>query len=197
MEFTYTEDKIVFDKVLNHLDEFVLDFVEVLDRLEIRYVLVSGYVAILFGRSRATEDVDLIIEELSFEKFNELWNALQEFWCVNVDNVHDAYNMLKTHQLAIRFSYPHTFIPNMEVKFPKTPLDQWTLDERKQVVLNNHKLMIPPLEMQIAFKIRLGSEKDIEDARHLYKVFKEHLSPALLAEYCAKLNIQEKAKEYL
>lgn len=35
----------------------------------IKYVIVSGYVAILFGRSRISEDVDLLVEHISFEKF--------------------------------------------------------------------------------------------------------------------------------
>ena len=48
---------IKLDRELNELDLFVLDFVKVLEK-HARYVLISGYVALLFGRSRTTEDVD-------------------------------------------------------------------------------------------------------------------------------------------
>ena len=61
MEFSFTKKKIILNnKVVNRLDEFVLTFTSVLDRMKINYVIVSGYVAIVFGRSRATEDIDII-----------------------------------------------------------------------------------------------------------------------------------------
>jgi len=45
------DDKIVMDKELNNLDLFTLDFIRILEKYG-TYALVSGYVAILFGRSR-------------------------------------------------------------------------------------------------------------------------------------------------
>jgi len=61
VEFSFTKKKIILNnKVVNRLDEFVLTFTSVLDRMKINYVIVSGYVAIVFGRSRATEDIDII-----------------------------------------------------------------------------------------------------------------------------------------
>lgn len=45
------------------LDRFVLEFLRVLDP-RTPYVIVSGYVVILFGRSRGTEDVDILIPRL-------------------------------------------------------------------------------------------------------------------------------------
>ncbi len=52
------EKNIKLDRELNELDLFVLDFVKILEK-QVKYVLISGYVALLFGRSRTTEDVDL------------------------------------------------------------------------------------------------------------------------------------------
>ncbi len=43
------------------LDAFAEDFVAVVEKYA-RYVIVSGFVAIAHGRSRGTEDVDIIIE---------------------------------------------------------------------------------------------------------------------------------------
>lgn len=43
------------DKELSVLDRKVLRFKEVLEYLGVGYVLISGYVAILLGRSRGTE----------------------------------------------------------------------------------------------------------------------------------------------
>jgi len=50
---------VIENKVINALDEFVLNFVSILEKFT-DYVIVSGYTAILFGRSRGTEDIDTI-----------------------------------------------------------------------------------------------------------------------------------------
>ncbi|HLD41949.1 MAG TPA: hypothetical protein VJB06_02850 [archaeon] len=58
---------IKLDKIENELDKFVLDFIKILEK-HAKYVIVSGYVAILFGRSRGTEDIDMFIGRLAKEK---------------------------------------------------------------------------------------------------------------------------------
>jgi len=91
MEFEFKNNQILFDRELSELDEFVIKFVNILDKNKINYVLVSGYIAILFGRSRETEDIDIILEKISFEKFNFLWNEIQkEFECLNTSSPKEA-----------------------------------------------------------------------------------------------------------
>jgi predicted nucleotidyltransferase len=75
MEIEFKEDKIIFDRELSLLDRFVLSFVEHLQTNNINYVIISGYVAILFGRSRMSEDVDIFIENISFEKSSSHANS--------------------------------------------------------------------------------------------------------------------------
>lgn len=199
MEIEYG-DIIVFEKELNDLDKFTIDFVSILNDLNINNVLVSGYVSILFGRNRASEDIDLIIDKIDKEKFLELWDKLKEFECINSTNASDAYDNYLMKDNAIRFSKKGKFIPNMEVKFYKGDLDLWTLENRKKVVLNNHELFISPLELQIPFKLLLGkgeNEKDIEDAKFLYELFKDKLDMELLQEFNRKLKIEVLFKQYL
>ena len=50
MEFVDSKT-IRMDKVVNELDRFVFDFIKILEK-QADYVIVSGYVAILYGRSR-------------------------------------------------------------------------------------------------------------------------------------------------
>jgi len=45
----------------NILDKFVIEFTNILEK-HAKYVVVSGFVAIVNGRVRGTEDVDLIVE---------------------------------------------------------------------------------------------------------------------------------------
>ena len=77
MEFTYKKEKIIYpNKELTLLDKLVLKFLKAID---FKYVIISGYIAILFGRSRNTEDVDLFIEKISAQRFNN--------FCVKIDSL--------------------------------------------------------------------------------------------------------------
>ncbi len=190
MDIHFSESEIKFEKELSSLDKFTIGFTDILNRLSIKYVLVSGYVSILFGRNRASEDIDMFIEDLDFKRFQLLWDELNKvFECIITTDVNEAYDRYLTKCHALRFSRKGKFIPNIELKFSKIDLDKWALDNRKMVVLNNHTLFISPLELQISFKLYLGSEKDIEDARFLYNLFKENLDMPLLKEFNQKLKI--------
>jgi hypothetical protein len=198
MEIEYIDNKIVLEKELNDLDLFTLDFTNILNKLNIKYVIVSGYVAILFGRSRGSEDVDLIIENMDYSKFNELWTELYtKFECILVDTPKIAYDDYLKLKDRLRFAKADTFIPNMEVKIPSTDIENWVLANSIEVNLNQNKLFISSFELQIAYKLYLGSEKDIEDARYLYKLFSDRLDQNKLSEFINLLEVKNKLERYL
>ena len=172
------------DKVLNELDLFVLDFVRMLEHYT-DYVLISGYVAILLGRSRATEDVDIFIRPFQKEQFLKFYRDLRDhgYWCLNGEDEEELFSYLQ-EGLALRFARDQQTIPNFEVKFAKKHLDELSFLDRITVQTSKGNIFISSLERQIAFKrYYLKSEKDLEDAAHLEKVFKEHLDRNLIAHY--------------
>lgn len=195
MEFS--KGKIVFDKELSDLDRFVIDFVEILNSSKIRYVTVSGYISILFGRSRATEDIDLFVGDMSKEKFDEFMKIAEErgMWALNSPDNEELYSMLRDN-LAIRIAERGKAIPNFELKFPKKDTDFFSLNNPVKVIVNGNEILISPLEMQIAYKLYLGSEKDIEDATHVYEMFKDNLDVKLLNSLIEKLNVKDRAVKY-
>lgn len=198
MEIGYTREKISLDKELNSLDKLVIDFTSILNKLKVKYVIVFGYVSILFGRSRASEDVDLIIEKLGPERFKKFWDAVsQRFECVITGKADDAYKDYLLQQTAVRFARRGEFVPTMELKFPKREIDLWTLNNRRTVILNNHRFFISPLELQIPYKLLLGSEKDLEDAQHLYELFKGRLDIRLLMRFSKRLKVEDAYNEHL
>lgn len=198
MEIKYSPVIIECERKLTSLDKFVTDFTEILNKLKLNYVLVSGYVAILFGRSRSSEDIDLITEKLDFPAFNNLWTILnKKYECITTSKVKQAYYDYLLTKHAIRFSKKKEYIPNIELKFPKVELEQWALKNRKKASLNRQIIFISPIELQIPFKLFLGSEKDIEDAKHLYNIFKDNINIEILMKFNQKLKIQELFDEYL
>lgn len=199
MEIEFKEDKIIFDRELSLLDSFVLSFTEHLATNNIKYVIVSGYVAILFGRSRISEDVDILIEHISFEKFLEFWSGIEQgYECLNTGNSYEAYNDYLENHHAIRIAKKGSFIPNIELKFVKNDLDRYSLEHRRHVKIADRSLYLSPLELQIPYKLFLGSEKDIEDARFLFKLFKDNLDIVLLKMFLTKLKVpDDHAEKYL
>ncbi len=179
----YQDGKIVLEKELNKLDKLIIDFSDVLEE-HIDYVLVAGYVAILFGRTRVTEDIDLLIPYISKERFQNLHEDLQEdFWCLNEDNEEELYSLLKSGH-ALRYARSDEVIPNVEVKFVKSEVDETTLENKISVKLNDRNLNVSSLEMEIAFKEEmLKTAKDREDAMHLRQVFQNNLDEERIKYY--------------
>jgi hypothetical protein len=175
---------IKIDREISDLDNFTLDFIKILEK-NTDYVIVSGYVAILLGRARASEDVDVIIPKIDFPKFQSLYTELKKnnFYCLNAEEVSTVYDYLKNN-LAVRFAKNDTIIPNIEMKWIKSDFDRFALENTIDVNLSKGKLRISHLELQIAFKEEvLKSPKDLEDARHLEKIAEGYLDNKLINKY--------------
>src|SRR5659263_710987 len=128
------------------LDAFAEDFVHVVQK-HTKYIIVSGFVAIAHGRSRGTEDIDLIIERIGKDEFKEM------------------HNIRKGH-----------FLPEMELKLARDELDEYQIRTRKKLPLTGLDIYFSSIEMNIAFKEELlRSEKDIDDADHLRIIYSDVL----------------------
>ena len=67
MEYNKEKKEIILNKKISELDKLVLNFINLLKN-HADYVIISGYVSIILGRARATEDIDLFIK-----LFNSFW----------------------------------------------------------------------------------------------------------------------------
>ena len=108
----------------------------------------------------------------------------------------NALSMLDEN-MAIRIAKKETLEPNFEIKLPKRDTDNYSLENRIKVILKSGEIYIGSLELNIAFKLFLSSEKDIEDARFLYKLFKEKINKEKLEYFIEKLNVKEAFGKYL
>ena len=175
---------IEIDRELSDLDLFALDFIRIL-RKYTRYVIISGYVSILLGRARVSEDIDAMIPKMDFSGFLLLLKELKNkgFYCLNSDDEKDIYSYTQDN-LAVRFAKNNSVIPNIELKFAKNKIDDITLAKTITVKLNREYIIISHLELQIAFKeVVLKSPKDMEDARHIRNIAEGHLDKTLIKKY--------------
>lgn len=176
------------------LDRFVEDFCRVIEK-HVKYIICSGFVAIAHGRTRGTEDIDMIIEQIEEKKFIAMHQDLKNsgFVCIQSDDANKIYAHYLLNSLSVRYVRADEgyFPPEMEIKFPKDELDEEQLNDRVKLPLTELDVYFSSIESNIAFKEEyLGSEKDLEDAKHLRIVYKDKIDKEKIS------SIKEKIKKF-
>jgi len=177
----------VKDKTI--LDKFAEDFCKVVER-HVKYIICSGFVAIAHGRSRGTEDIDMIIEKISKEKFLKLHKDLDKasFECMQSSNPEEIYDSYLINGDSVRYTLKGEFLPEMEIKFVKDELDLEQIKTRQKISFTGLNVYFSSIESNIAFKEEfLGAEKDLEDAKHLRIIYQGKLNEGRINEIKKKI----------
>lgn len=149
------------------------------------------------GRSRATEDIDIILESLSEADTKQLVSTLKDrdYWGMAMP-LDEMYSMLNEGD-RIRIAEDGEMYPNFEVWFVSNDVEREAISHPLTVEFDDQEISISPLELQIAYKLRLAQHagsltgKDFEDALHLYLTFEERLKTEKLEEYVTKLGVND------
>ncbi|MCK5149517.1 hypothetical protein KAJ87_01160 [Candidatus Pacearchaeota archaeon] len=184
--YSIKENTIIINRELTKLDLFVKDFIDVLKRHS-EYLIVSGFVSISTGRTRGTEDVDVLVSKLDKTKLALLLEDLfkNKFWCYQGDTLDEVWRYIENGD-SIRFAKEGEMFPNMEfISVDKSkPAKYFELNNPQKIKIQNFAFKIPPLEFEILYKeIILAGEKDIGDARHLRTFFSEIIKKEKFKEY--------------
>ncbi len=184
-----TDEELVVDRAPNELDELAITFSEIVTDLAINHVFVSGYIAILTGRSRATEDIDVLLERIGSKKIDQLAGRLDAagLWGPAMP-LHRMEEMLEDN---IWVAVDGEMVPHLEVKFVTDRFDRASLQNRITAHIGGTELPIGPLELQIPYKLWMGSKTDYEDAVHLFTLFEESLSIVELEHWVHELGVME------
>jgi hypothetical protein len=178
-------------KEINELDKRVIDFIKLLEPVD--YVIISGYIGILFGRSRNTEDVDIFINFKQEKELSAFLKRLEKksYYIINALTTEEACELLN-EGVPIRIAKEGEIMPNFELKLPKTETDRLSFENKMIVKLGEYGLNTSSLELQIAYKLFLGSEKDYGDAIHLYDISEEYLNKAKFHSFIRMLGVSDK-----
>ncbi len=179
-------ETIRINREMTELDLFLKKFLEVIKK-DSSYLVVSGFVSIPSGRTRGTEDIDVLIPVPEKGEFCEMFDDLikNEFWCYPSEGYDSAYAYVKSLE-SIRFAKKDERFPNREF----IPIDgtkkakYFEFTRLQKIKVSNFEFLIPPIEFEILYKeIILGGEKDIAGAKHLREFFSEIISKNKLKEY--------------
>jgi hypothetical protein len=167
----------------NILDKFCIKFCSIVEK-HCKYIIVSGFVAISSGRTRATEDIDMIIEKLDFDRFSELHKDLVKsgFVCMQSDSAKVIFEYL-ADKTSVRYTLNNQPLPEMELKLAKDELDNYQIATRIKLPLTGLDVWFSSINMNVAFKEELlKSDKDLKDAEHLRKVYPELINDEEIAQ---------------
>lgn len=130
--------------------------------------------AFFFGRARATEDVDIFIDELTYESFKHMYDSfVKSGYEFTVDNPFALYRECLKSNVQINVWRNDFPLLRIEMKIASKLSQKLVLKERMAVKFKGKLLYFAPVESQIAYKRFIAkSDKDLEDARHLEIVFK-------------------------
>lgn len=188
---TLRDDVLSVEREPNELDALAIAFSEICEELGIDHVYVSGYVAILAGRSRATQDIDVLVEQLDDRRAKELATRLEDggFWgpAMPLSSMDEMFS----HGDNVWVADDGEMVPHLEVKQVDDEFDRASLGDAIEARIGDSALPIGPLELQIAYKLHLGAQKDFEDAVHLFALFEESLSRAELQEWVERLGVED------
>lgn len=179
-------DVIVINRELTELDFFLRDFLKVFTKYS-DYLVVSGYVSISSGRTRATEDIDVLFPLTKKADFARILADLRDngFWCYQGDDAPEVYPYLEGLD-SIRFARKGETFPNIEL-IPiteKRKAKYFEFTHPQKIKVQGFGFKIPPIEFEILYKeIVLAGEKDIADARHLRTFFSEILQEKRFKEF--------------
>src|SRR3989338_6328935 len=120
----------------NILDDFCHRFCDVLES-HCKYIVVSGFVAISSGRTRGTEDIEIIIESLDKERFLSLHKDLVKagFVCMQSDEPEELFARYLAEKTSIRYTFDDYPVPEMELMFSKDLLDDMQIETRIKLAL--------------------------------------------------------------
>ena len=197
--YNMDENVLVINRELTELDIFLKDFLQILKKYS-DYLVVSGFVSISTGRTRGTEDIDIIVPLMKKDKFQAFVNELLQnnFWCYQSDNQIELYKYISELK-NIRFARKDELFPNIKfISFDDTKLaKKFEFEHPQNIKINNFEFKIPPIEFEILYKeIVLGSEKDIADAKQLRTFFKEILKEEKFKEYEPIIKKEMKKKKW-
>ncbi|NNF57052.1 MAG: hypothetical protein HKN04_02320 [Rhodothermaceae bacterium] len=156
------------DVAAAHFSPDTQDFIRLLDRYQVHYLIVGGEAVIYYGYARLTGDVDFFYDR-SAANAARLFEALLEFWGGDIPGVAEAEELTQP-DLVLQFGRPPNRIDLLSRITGVAFAEAWAA--RRELSLVSEDGVSAPLyyiglEHLIANKQASGRPKDLEDLGYL------------------------------
>lgn len=174
---------------MRRFEEMILDFIGILERMGIDYVIVGGVAVSSWGTPRTTRDLDVIIV-LKAENIGQLSENLQEMgFSIDENDFRKSFEE-KTHfTIFDEHSEYHIDAKGVYNKF-----DALTVRNKVAVPYEGHDMHIASAEDTIAHKLLFGGYQDVEDAESIL-LRQSELDMKYLVELCEEMGVSDELEK--
>ena len=153
-----------------HFSPDTQDFIRLLHRYHVRYVIVGGEAVIYYGYARLTGDVDFFYDKQA-DNAKRLFEVLLDFWGGDIPGIVEAEELMASG-LIVQFGSPPNRIDLLNQIAGVTFDEVWPARLTLSVVSETGTTPVNyiGLEQLIANKRAAGRPKDIEDLSYLRSI---------------------------
>jgi len=179
--------------------EYVLSrLYNVFEATKIKYVIVGGIAIIHYGHIRATQDIDIIIED-DYSKISQFLGLLKTY---EFDVMMDQFQMAYKEKTNISIFDDKSFL-RLDIKVADKKREYEVLNNATKQSILGKKLYIAPLEYVLIGKLvymgniidipisELLEYQDVIDFLTLYHANKKIIDTKLLLEKAKEMNLED------
>lgn len=150
-----------------HFSPDIQEFLFLLAKYRVKYVIVGGEAVIFYGYARLTGDVDFFYEAKG-KNVEKLYKALYDFWEGNIPGI-EKHNELQEPGVIIQFGIPPNRIDLLNQIEGVTFQEVWDNKTEVDSLIRGEKipLYFIGLDQLIKNKELLKRYKDLEDLKYL------------------------------
>jgi predicted nucleotidyltransferase len=157
----------------SHFSKDIQEFLTLLTKHNVKYVIVGGEAVIYYGYPRLTGDVDFFYEP-SRKNASNLYRALDEFWGRDIPGI-NAFEELMESGTILQFGVPPNRVDLINSIDGVTFGDVWVGRTTARVEISGRTIPVHfiGLEQLIMNKEEIRRPKDLEDLKYLKKARKK------------------------
>ncbi len=154
----------------SHFSQDIQEFLFVLAKHNVQYLIVGGEAVIYYGFARLTGDIDIYFNP-SDKNIEKLYKALKEFWEGDIPGIEDIDD-LKVLGSIIQFGVPPNRIDIMNQIESVYFSDCWGNKKTEYIRYKNKSIPVYYIGLTelIKNKEALKRNKDLEDLKYLKKI---------------------------
>ena len=153
----------------SHFSKDIQEFIMLLAKHNVKYVIVGGEAVIYYGYARLTGDVDFFFGT-SKENAQRLYNALDEFWRGDIPGV-NSFEEVMASGTILQFGLPPNRIDLVNQIDGVTFEEAWMGKTTISVGISDESIPVHfiGLDQLITNKEAIKRPKDLEDLKYLKK----------------------------
>jgi hypothetical protein len=144
-----------------HFSPDTLEFIRLLQKHQVQYIIVGGEAVIFHGHARFTGDVDFFYS-IDDENTDRLFRALSEFWDGDVPGLREAGD-LRQPGYVIQFGRPPNRIDLLSSVDGLTFLEAWETRVPVEIADKEIRTAMLSIEKLMQNKRAAGRPKDLDD----------------------------------